>query len=466
MVGAGGLGCQLLECLASMGFRHLEVLDMDTVDASNLNRQFLFSAEHVGLPKAHVAAERLRRAHDGAHPPLLRCEGHHARLQDLPLSFYARFGLVLAGLDSLVARRWLNDALLQLARCDAGGALDPRSVVPWIDGGVEGLRGSLRVVVPRISACFECGVELFPPQRAFPLCTLASRPRIPEHCVEWARSVWWVRHERREEGEKPSAVQSSCSAEHTAAPEMFDHTLFHRLTLDQPFFQTCILPPPVSTLTSSSSTSSSTSIEFSTFSLPPFDEQSDAHVLLAFAAASARASSLAIPGVTQELAQRVLRRTIPAVASSHAVVAGMMVLEAFKYASGVGSTRDNFCMHSAADGLYTHAFELARRDDCAACSSRPVRRSLSALTTLAQLLALLRDDPELQLASPSLRRQCSDGSWRSLYFPPPSPLAQATRPNLERTLQELLGESPISLHYSDPSRYNVNNVLIIQYIEI
>jgi len=54
MVGAGGIGCELLKNLVLTGFGEVHLVDLDTIDLSNLNRQFLFRQEHIKKSKALV----------------------------------------------------------------------------------------------------------------------------------------------------------------------------------------------------------------------------------------------------------------------------------------------------------------------------------------------------------------------------------------------------------------------------
>lgn len=54
MVGAGGIGCELLKNLVLTGFGEVHIVDLDTIDLSNLNRQFLFRHEHIKKSKAEV----------------------------------------------------------------------------------------------------------------------------------------------------------------------------------------------------------------------------------------------------------------------------------------------------------------------------------------------------------------------------------------------------------------------------
>lgn len=79
VVGAGGIGCELLKNLVLTGFEKIEVIDLDTIDVSNLNRQFLFRAEHVGQPKAVVAKEVVLSLNPRAAKTLV---AHHANVKD------------------------------------------------------------------------------------------------------------------------------------------------------------------------------------------------------------------------------------------------------------------------------------------------------------------------------------------------------------------------------------------------
>ena len=181
VIGAGGLGCELLKNLALSGFTDIHVIDMDTIDVSNLNRQFLFRPADVGKSKAEVAAEFIVRK-----VPSCSVTPYFGKIQDKDLDYYSQFSLVICGLDSVEARRWINATIFSLFDPE-----DPSTVIPIIDGGTEGFRGQARVIFPSMTACYECSIEMATKPQTFPLCTIANTPRLPEHCIEWASVLEW-----------------------------------------------------------------------------------------------------------------------------------------------------------------------------------------------------------------------------------------------------------------------------------
>ncbi|XP_072386614.1 NEDD8-activating enzyme E1 catalytic subunit [Diabrotica undecimpunctata] len=187
VIGAGGLGCELLKDLALMGFKNIHVIDMDIIDLSNLNRQFLFRHKDIGSSKAEVAAAFINRKVPGC-----QVTPHFCKIQDFDESFYRKFHIIVCGLDSIVARRWINGMLISLLNYE-DDVLDQQSVIPIVDGGTEGFKGNARVILPGMSACVECTLDLYPPQINYPLCTIANTPRLPEHCIEYVKVIMWPR---------------------------------------------------------------------------------------------------------------------------------------------------------------------------------------------------------------------------------------------------------------------------------
>jgi ubiquitin-activating enzyme E1 C len=183
VIGAGGLGCEMLKNLALSGFRNIHVIDMDTIDLSNLNRQFLFREADIGQPKAIVAANFIMKRVPG-----VVVTPYYGRIQDKDASYYSQFHIILCGLDSVEARRWINATLISMVDPE-----DDDSMKPMIDGGTEGFKGHAKLILPTVNSCYECGLDMHAPRNTYPICTINNTPRLPEHCIEWASQVEWPR---------------------------------------------------------------------------------------------------------------------------------------------------------------------------------------------------------------------------------------------------------------------------------
>jgi len=86
VVGAGGIGCELLKNLVLSGFLDIVIVDLDTIDLSNLNRQFLFQKQHISKSKAHVARESASKFN-----PEAKIVSHHSSFYFFHSSFFLYF---------------------------------------------------------------------------------------------------------------------------------------------------------------------------------------------------------------------------------------------------------------------------------------------------------------------------------------------------------------------------------------
>jgi NEDD8-activating enzyme E1 len=368
VIGAGGLGCEILKNLALSGFKDIHVIDMDTIDVSNLNRQFLFRQSDVGKSKAEVAAAFVERRVPG-----VKITPYNGKIQDKDEDYYMQFKLVICGLDSIEARRWINATLVDMIDME-----NPESLKPLIDGGTEGFKGQARVILPTISSCIECQLSMHAPRAAVPLCTLATIPRQPQHCIEWAHIIAWEQQRK-------------------------DITL---------------------------------------------DTDDPEHITWLYTAALERAKQFNIEGVTYQMTQGVVKNIIPAIASTNAIIAAECCNEALKIATSCAPYLDNYMMYtgdSNDSGLYAYTFAAEKKDDCPVCGNLAQNMTIDPEMTLEDFIATLAERAEAQLKKPTIRT-----AEKSLYYQAPIALEEQTRPNLVRTMRELVSDGE-EVAISDPA---------------
>jgi ubiquitin-like 1-activating enzyme E1 B len=170
VIGAGGIGCELIKNLALLKVGSITVVDLDTIDVSNLNRQFLFRREHVGKPKAEIAAMAAKKLNPEMTVNFL-CDN----VKNFDHSFVSQFDLVMSALDNIDARRYLNRICLTANK-------------PLIEAGSTGYIGQSRVILKDKSECYECQKKEAP--KVYPVCTIRSAPSTPVHCIQWAKLLY------------------------------------------------------------------------------------------------------------------------------------------------------------------------------------------------------------------------------------------------------------------------------------
>lgn len=119
VIGAGGLGCPVLQYLAAAGVGTLGIVDNDLVELSNLQRQPLYSVNEIGLSKAITAKEKLQHLN-----PEINIMAYPERLTvDNALGIIENYDIVIDGTDNFASRYLINDACIILNKPLVFGAI-------------------------------------------------------------------------------------------------------------------------------------------------------------------------------------------------------------------------------------------------------------------------------------------------------------------------------------------------------
>lgn len=182
LVGAGGIGCEVIKGLLLSGFENITIIDLDTIDVSNLNRQFLYNKSHVGQSKAKVAAsvsvERFSHRDPATDEPISKVVPIHGSILSLEYNkaFYKQFTFVINALDNNMTRVHVNRMCLT-------------ANVPLVESASAGYHGNIKMILGGVTPCFECD----PPSKdenTYASCTIRNTPSLPIHCIVWAKHLF------------------------------------------------------------------------------------------------------------------------------------------------------------------------------------------------------------------------------------------------------------------------------------
>jgi len=157
VIGAGGLGCPVLQYLAAAGVGRIGIVDHDNIHITNLHRQVLFSHDDIGKNKAQIAAEKLSRLN-----PFILLETHPVELTNLNCdSLFKSYDVIIDGTDNFSSRYLINDACVLFKK-------------PLVHGSIHRFEGMVSVFNFNDGPTFRC---LFPDQpdpESIPTCAEAG----------------------------------------------------------------------------------------------------------------------------------------------------------------------------------------------------------------------------------------------------------------------------------------------------
>lgn len=139
VIGAGGLGCNILVHLSGTLFKRIYICDGDKVSLANFNRQFLYTVDDENKSKAEIAAQKLKK-----YSPDTDFVSINKRIESASdLDFAKDCDIIILAVDNIKTR------ILVSHFCTDNN-------IPLVDGGINGHFGNAYLYIPGISACIEC----------------------------------------------------------------------------------------------------------------------------------------------------------------------------------------------------------------------------------------------------------------------------------------------------------------------
>jgi ubiquitin-activating enzyme E1 len=176
VIGAGAIGCELIKLLGMLGLKNMFLTDMDSIEKSNLSRQFLFNDNDIHKSKSKTAASKIKLLNKDCDVTAFEnkvCPDTENIFND---AFFSNIDIILNALDNVEARLYVDQQAIKYLK-------------PLIDSGTLGTKGNVQVVIPFMTESY--GSQKDPDEKnGIPICTIKSFPYKPEHTIQWSRELF------------------------------------------------------------------------------------------------------------------------------------------------------------------------------------------------------------------------------------------------------------------------------------
>jgi len=322
IIGMGAIGCEHLKNLISLGINNIIITDSDTIEKSNLSRQYLFREKDIGKMKSITAANFMKNKYSNINiePLTLKVGYDNINFKEMNLTG------VLTAVDNNEARRFMDDICLELQ-------------IPMFDSGTEGMKGSTQPIIPFITETWSNTKDS--EEKTYPICTIKAFPYNNIHTIYWALDK----------------LHEIFTEKKITALEFFNENYninIKNLLIDHPEHDTEFwssgkkCPKPIEFDINNELHNNFLNIynELIVYDLIIFDKENKKHVEWITYIANIRELNYNIKLSDFYITKGIAGKIIPAIPTTTAIVSGLIIIEVLKYLHNIKNT-DILCEYKS-----------------------------------------------------------------------------------------------------------------------
>ena len=149
--------------------------DNDTIEVSNLNRQFLFRQNNVGDSKSKVCCQKAKEMNGTLNAYDFQTRVGSDTEAVFNDKFWEELDFVVNAVDNIKARHYVDQQCVWYEK-------------PLLESGTLGAKANSQMIIPHKTQCY--GDSNDPPEESIPMCTIRNFPNQIEHCIEWSREIF------------------------------------------------------------------------------------------------------------------------------------------------------------------------------------------------------------------------------------------------------------------------------------